>query len=102
MSSCPDILLVEDDEDDYVLAHELLVDIFGPELKLEWVTTVEAALARIDSGAHHICLVNFQLGQRSGLDLVRQAIASGYHVPFILLTGRDSRELDIEAMRAGA
>jgi signal transduction histidine kinase len=102
MISATHILLVEDDEDDYVLTRELLVEVFGRELTLDWVTSVDAALEQVRSGAHDICLVDFQLGQRNGLDLVRAASDCGTRMPFILLTGQDSREIDLEAMRAGA
>ena len=59
-------------------------------------------LAEIDKGGHDVYLVDYRLGERTGLELVREAVAKGSNGPFILLTGQDSREIDIEAMKAGA
>ena len=36
------------------------------------------------------------------MELLRWAIAEGIQAPLILLTGQGAREIDIEAMRAGA
>ncbi len=98
----PRILLIEDDEDDYILARELLSEAFGPELRLDWTDHWAIGLERIARGEHDVYLVDYRLGERSGLDIIREAIAAGSTAPFILLTGQDCRETDIEAMEAGA
>ena len=96
------ILLVEDDEDDYILAREMLGDAFGRSIDLEWVATYEAALPAIGRAAHDAYLVDYRLGERNGLEIVQQAVALGCRAPIILLTGQDSHDIDLEAIRAGA
>jgi diguanylate cyclase (GGDEF)-like protein len=98
----PRILLIEDDEDDYVLTRELLADAFGGDFELEWVPSWNEALAVIAQARHDICLVDYRLGERNGLELVREAVEVGSAAPFIVLTGQGNREIDLEAMRAGA
>ena len=49
-----------------------------------------------------VCLLDYQLGERTGLDLLREMIARGCRTPIILLTGNDDRDIDVEAMEAGA
>jgi diguanylate cyclase (GGDEF)-like protein len=98
----PRILLIEDDEDDYVLTRGLLAEAFGDAFELEWVQSWEAALAAIAQARHDIYLVDYRLGARNGLELVREAVDLGSAAPFIVLTGQGSREIDLEAMRAGA
>ena len=98
----PRILLIEDDEDDYVLTRELLADAFGGDFELEWVPSWTEALAVIAQARHDICLVDYRLGERNGLELVREAVEVGSAAPFIVLTGQGNREIDLEAMRAGA
>ena len=98
----PRILLIEDDEDDYVLTRELLADAFGAGFELEWVASWDGALSVIAQARHDICLVDYRLGERNGLELVREAIELGSAAPFIVLTGQGNREIDLEAMRAGA
>ena len=99
---CPRILLIDDDEDDYLLTRELLGEIFGSRLRLDWERNWDAALAAIREGRHDVCLVDYRLGERTGLELVREAVERGCSTPFIVLTGQGSREIDLEAMRAGA
>jgi len=99
---CPRILLIDDDEDDYQLTRELLGEIFGSRLRLDWERNWDAALAAIREGRHDVCLVDYRLGERTGLELVREAVERGCSTPFIVLTGQGSREIDLEAMRAGA
>jgi signal transduction histidine kinase len=94
------VLLVEDDEDDYVLIRDLLAEIEG--LALEWVDDYDEALRRLERDAHDVCLVDYRLGERSGLKLMREASSMGHRAPMILLTGMGDRKVDLEAMRAGA
>ena len=96
------ILLVEDDEDDFILTRELLHEIFGTQVGLDWIDDPDRALAAILGNMHDICLVDYRLGKKDGIELVREAARQDCCAPIILLTGLDDREIDIEAMEAGA
>jgi PAS domain S-box-containing protein len=94
------VLLVEDDEDDYVIIRDLLSEMEKFELK--WVTDYDHALEMIERKEHDVCLLDYRLGERSGLELLREALERGCQGPIILLTGQGDREVDLEAMQAGA
>ena len=94
------VLLVEDDEDDYVIIRDLLAEI--EEFDLEWVTDYAGALNAIAREEHDVCLLDYRLGERSGLEVLREASGRGYGTPMILLTGQGDREVDLQAMQAGA
>ncbi|MBX3059448.1 MAG: response regulator [Anaerolineae bacterium] len=96
------ILLVDDDEDDYLITQDLLADIGDNRYVLEWVATYEAATNKIAHNAHDVYLVDLRLGKFSGLELLRWAVASGCKAPVILLTGQGDHQVDLEAMEAGA
>jgi signal transduction histidine kinase len=96
------VLLVEDDEDDYLLTRDLLSEIEGNPYHLDWVKDYDAALGAIKEGRHAVCLLDYRLGPRTGLDLLREAVRCGCQAPVILLTGQGEREVDLEAMKAGA
>ncbi len=96
------ILLVEDDEDDYVLVRDLLREIEGGRFHLEWASSYEAAIEAIQRAPHDVYLVDYRLGARNGLEFLREASERGRRAPMILLTGQGGREIDVEAMRAGA
>lgn len=96
------VLLIEDDEDDYVLVKSLLTESVESRFDLDWVDTFEEGLSDLCRGSHDVYLLDFRLGERNGLELVREASTLGCSAPVILLTGYGGYEIDIEAMRAGA
>ncbi len=96
------VLLVEDDEDDYVLTRDLLCDIPGYRFDLEWTATYEAGREALHQHRHEVYLFDYRLGEHNGLELLREAVSAGVKAPVIFLTGQGERELDIEAMKAGA
>jgi signal transduction histidine kinase len=96
------VLLVDDDEDDYVFTRDLLAEIGGERFAVEWAESYERGLARILEDSFDICLLDFRLGVRTGLDLLREAREGSCRVPVILMTGQGDQEIDLEAMRSGA
>jgi len=103
MSDAPvRVLLVDDDEDDFVIARDLIYQIDGRSYQLEWVDNYDSALAAIRRREHDICLVDYRLNGRTGLELLAEAQAFIAQVPMILLTGQDDHEIDLQATKAGA
>ena len=96
------ILLIEDDHEDYLLTREILTDARQGRFKLHWVNTYQAGLEAICSGQYDIALLDYELGVMTGLDLLRSVADRDSQVPVILLTGRGSYDVDVEAMQAGA
>ncbi len=96
------VLLVEDDEDDYVLTREFLSESRRTRFSLDWVATYDDALRAVDSDGYDIYLIDYRLGSRDGLELLREAKRRGSGRPMILLTGQSDSEVDVAAMKAGA
>jgi PAS domain S-box-containing protein len=96
------ILLIEDDEDDYALVRELLSEIKLADFPLEWVKTYQEGLKELCRADHDVCLLDYRLGSRNGLDLMREARQAGCDKPVIFLTGHGDHEVDMRAMRSGA
>ena len=96
------ILLVDDDEDDYILTRMALVDVYGDQVEVEWISSFEPAREALLSGKHGLCLMDYHLGARTGLELLRETTAGGCKTPIILLTGNDDIDVDVQAMEAGA
>jgi diguanylate cyclase (GGDEF)-like protein len=96
------VLLVEDDEDDQVLVRDLLGEMSQVNVSLQWETTYEGARAALQTGDHDICLMDYHLGHRDGIQLIRELDGSTLVTPVIFLTGQNNRELDVQAMEAGA
>ncbi len=96
------VLLVEDDEDDYLLTRDLFSEISGQAFQLEWVSNYDEALRVLAQDRHDVYLFDYRLGLRTGLELLSRAVTAGSKGPVILLTGEREREIDLEAMRSGA
>ncbi|MBF2008222.1 MAG: response regulator [Chlorogloeopsis fritschii C42_A2020_084] len=96
------VLLIDDDEDDYILTRDWFGEFQVVECELEWVGSYQAARQKIASKQHDVYLVDYRLGEGNGLELLREAVANGCSAPLILLTGKGDREIDVEAMKAGA
>jgi diguanylate cyclase (GGDEF)-like protein len=96
------VLLVEDDEDDYVLTLDLLAEGFGSRFTLEWASTRTAGLDRLTEQRFDVALLDHNLGSETGIDLLSEARARGCRTPVIMLTGQDDRATDLRAMHAGA
>lgn len=95
------ILLVEDNEDDYILIDALLSEAQKGHFKLQWISTYADALPFLESSEMDVLLVDFSLGARNGLELVNEALSKGCKAPIILLTGHGDYELDLKAMQTG-
>lgn len=96
------ILVVDDDEDDFVLVRDLIHEAAQGDFAVDWVSTYEEGLQEIGQCRHHVYLLDYHLGAGNGLGLLREAGALGCKSPLILLTGQGDRDVDMAAMAAGA
>lgn len=96
------LLLVDDDEDDFWLTSDYLRDIQNQRFEIDWAGNYKQAVQKIQEGNYDICLSDFLLGAKTGLDLLQEANRLGSEVPIVLLTGKGDRHIDEEAMRLGA
>ena len=102
MSDAPvKVLLVDDDEDDYIITRDLILRMAG-RYRLDWVNNFQAALEAIQRREHDLYLLDYRLGERTGLDLLRESQQVNARAPMILLTGQGDHEVDMQAMKAGA
>ena len=96
------LLIVEDDEDDYLITQDLLAERHQLRVAVDWAGTYDEALAQIRRQGHDVYLVDYRLGKRTGLELIREAFASRPVAPVIMLTGATTTGIDLEAKALGA
>lgn len=96
------ILLIDDDRLQFRLTQAHFQKFQHEQFELHWAETFEGGLEQLLSGAFAACLLDYQLGPRNGLELIRQAVAAGCRTPIVFLTAESSERVDIEAMNAGA
>jgi len=94
------ILLVEDNDDDYIIVRDLLSIATAGHFDLEWVATYEEALQSLQRDRYDVCLLDYYLGEHTGLDILKET-AKHSSMPFILLTGSEDYDIDLKASQAG-
>ena len=96
------ILLIDDDRMVFRLMQAHFKNFQGERYDLEWAATYEDGLEKLLRGTHVACLLDYQLGVRNGLELIREAVAQGCRTPIVFLTAESAERVDIAAMNAGA
>lgn len=95
------LLLIDDDEDDYLITRDLLQDA-GLKFTLDWAASYTEGLQQGLLHQHDVLLIDYRLGHESGLGLIDELGRNGVLVPMILLTGMGDPELDQRAIELGA
>ncbi|HEY8398463.1 MAG TPA: ATP-binding protein [Flavihumibacter sp.] len=96
------ILIVDDDEDDFFITSDYIRGIENAQFHIDWANQYKDALERMKNASYDVYFVDYRLGAKTGVDLLREAIEAKCEAPIILLTGKGNREIDREAMRLGA
>ena len=96
------ILLIDDDRMQFRLLQAHFKNFRRGRYELDWASTFKEGLEKLIHGTHEACLLDYQLGERNGLELIHEAVARGCFTPIIFLTAESAEHVDIEAMNAGA
>jgi PAS domain S-box-containing protein len=96
------ILMVDDDEEDYIIVCHMLAQAVRTRYTVDWARTYDEAWDKLQASGYDAVLMDYDLGPNNGLDLIRKAVAHCCKFPIILYTGRGSDEIDQQAMQAGA
>ena len=96
------VLLVDDDQDEYVIVGDLLRSIQTSTFDLTWMPSYEEGLKAVLSSQYDVCLVDYRLGERTGLDFLAEAAARPCSTQIVLLTGVGDRDVDLKATARGA
>lgn len=96
------VLLVDDDEDDYVITNDLFAEIKHNTYTVTWVDTVDKALSEMFETKYDICLLDYNLGSDTGIEVMQRALNEGCKLPIVILTGQDDHNIDMQAMELGA
>jgi len=96
------VLLIDDDRMQCLITQASFAQFRQEKFEVEWANTYEKGLKKLLSGDYSACLLDYQLGERDGLLLIREAVAAGCRVPIIFLTAETGENIDMQAMEAGA
>ncbi|HEY1794193.1 MAG TPA: diguanylate cyclase [Opitutaceae bacterium] len=96
------VLVIDDDRMQFRLVQQHFKNFQRGSYELDWSETYEDGMARLLTGAYAVCILDYQLGLKDGLQLIREATAAGARTPIVFLTAETSDNVDIQAMEAGA
>jgi PAS domain S-box-containing protein len=96
------ILLVEDDPHDKI-AFRRIFEKSRVACEITECTWAEDALLQVlaDASLFDVVVVDHKLPAMSGLELCKELLAQQVPLPLVLLTGKGSQELAVEALKAG-
>ena len=95
------VLMIDDDENDAMLVRHMVGKMPDSGCQFHWAGSYEQGLKVLGEIHWDLCLLDYQLGAHTGVDVVTESRARGVNTPFLLLTGAGSRAIDLQAMRAG-
>lgn len=96
------VLLVDDDEDDYLIVKKTFNRIVDSPFVLDWCSSYDDALKQIGERKHDAYLIDYRLGAHTGLELLQSIGPEKRSEPFILLTGAGDRDIELRSMRLAA
>jgi two-component system OmpR family response regulator len=93
------ILLIEDD---YVLGEAMRDQVRADGHGVDWMQRLDDARAALDTVEYGLILLDLNLPDGRGLDLLKHLRKSGNPVPVIIATAQDQVAIRIEGLNAGA
>jgi signal transduction histidine kinase len=101
VSDSLNVLLIDDDEDDYLIIRNLIAKIPQSPFRIEWESNLSKAKKLITQASHDIYLVDYRLGAENGLELLSDFDLVQRPEPFIILTGAGDEHVERRAMKMG-
>jgi diguanylate cyclase (GGDEF)-like protein len=96
------VLLIDDDRMQCLITEACFAQFRQEKYQIDWADSYDEGLKKLLVGGYSACLLDYQLGSRDGLSLIREAMAAGCRVPIIFLTAEKGENIDMQAMEAGA
>lgn len=96
------ILIIDDDEDDYLITSSLIEAIQESQFEIKWCYNYKEAVEQLAEKNFDLYFVDYRLGVKTGIDLLQEACEISCEEPIILLTGKGNSAIDKQAMEMGA
>lgn len=97
------ILIVDDDDDDAFLTEDLIREgLTKPSPEIDRARSHEEALKLLAETTYDLCMLDYRLGEGTGIGLLQALRSQNITTPIILLTGQGDQEIAVEAMKSGA
>jgi len=95
-------LIVDDNADDALLVSRHLAQSPTLTFDTDQAVSYQEALSKILSNRYDVCLIDYCLDGKTGLDLIRAAIQMGSQAAMIIVTGHGEMDKEERAIESGA
>lgn len=99
---CFNVLIVEDDADDFYILKQSLQGIEGLQATIRHSKTLKTALEVLTERHFDVVLLDLNVPDSTGLGTVRSIMKVCTHIPVIVLTGIDDEKIGKDAIKYGA
>ncbi len=97
------VLVVAENNEDYTFIKVLINEsLYNHQYKVEWINNYPEAINAMLKKHHDLYLVDYKLGNYTGIALLHEAICSNCTDPIIMLSAKTDAQADREALRIGA
>ncbi len=96
------VFLIEDNPGDARLIKEMLSECRDMEFVLQSAGTLKEGLELLSKGGFDVILLDLSLPDSSGIETLNKVRCAVPHMPVVLMTGMDSRQIGVEAVKNGA
>ena len=96
------LVFIDDDPAEAELLRRRLEAIRGWEVSLAAFTEPDEGLAAVAQRRPDAVIMDYLLGHRTGLEVLREMQRLGHQAPVVIMTGRGDEQVAAEAMRLGA
>lgn len=95
------VLIIEDNPGDYLLIEDFLIEKYL-KISINHCKNYESAIEFLKSENRvSVILLDLQLPDLTGLDLIREILSQNFHIPIIILTGYSDLDLAQKSLRLG-
>lgn len=96
------ILIVEDEEVDFLLTSRLLSKSHSEKLQLEWARTLTEACRTLAESHYHLVLLDLGLPDCQGVTTVEMVQSVSPQTPIIVLSGMSEEKFALQCLESGA
>ncbi len=101
MSKNPQVLIVDDDKDDYYFIEEIINEKI-PGVRIDYRNSFDNGINAIKDFEYEIAILDYDLGVKKGNEILYAIQSTGKPVSVIFMTGNDNPKLSNELKTAGA
>lgn len=96
------VLLIDDSEAQSYLVDGYLRQARTFQFTLSWAGSFNDAVRMVRASDYDVCLLDYDLGTHTALDVLNFFAVEGVSIPVIVMTGYGSQDIDLAVMESGA